>query len=51
MVRCGTDERWTSVMAEGQVWHDEMARWEKTGHLDQGPCWCSDCLEVEVAGE
>jgi hypothetical protein len=30
-----------------QVWHDESSRWEKTGHLDQGPCWCSDCIKLE----
>lgn len=26
------------------VWHDEMERWERTGHLDEGPCWCPQCL-------
>lgn len=33
-----------------QTWHDETARWEKTGQLDQGPCWCTDCLLVELTG-
>lgn len=27
-----------------QVWHDEMQRFERTGRLDQGPCWCDDCI-------
>jgi hypothetical protein len=31
-----------------QVWHDEMERWERTGRLDQGPCWCADCLATEA---
>jgi hypothetical protein len=30
-----------------QVWHDESARFQKTGRLDQGPCWCPDCLDGE----
>lgn len=31
-----------------QIWHDEAARWEKTGRLDQGPCWCDDCIAEEL---
>lgn len=27
-----------------QVWHDEIQRWERTGRLDQGPCWCAECV-------
>jgi len=32
-----------------QVWHDEAQRWERTGRLDQGPCWCPECIAAEVA--
>ena len=31
-----------------QVWHDEAARLEQTGRLDQGPCWCADCIGKEL---
>lgn len=31
------------------VWHDETERWQRTGHLDQGPCWCADCVRDELA--
>ena len=31
-----------------QVWHDEVQRWERTGRLDQGPCWCGECLAAEL---
>jgi len=27
-----------------QIWHDEMERFERTGRLDEGPCWCADCI-------
>ena len=30
-----------------QVWHDEHERLERTGRLDQGPCWCADCIAKE----
>lgn len=30
-----------------RIWHDEIIRWEKTGRLDQGPCWCINCIEGE----
>jgi hypothetical protein len=30
-----------------QVWHDEWNRYERTGRLDQGPCWCNECLDDE----
>lgn len=50
MGRCGDEEGWAGVM-DVQVWHDEMVRWEATGHLDQGPCWCEDCLKDELSGE
>lgn len=23
-----------------QVWHSGMQRYEATGRVDQGPCWC-----------
>ncbi|TDX78704.1 uncharacterized protein DUF4031 [Rathayibacter sp. PhB151] len=29
------------------VWHDEAERFKQTGRLDQGPCWCSDCIAKE----
>lgn len=32
----------------GQVWHDEMNRYETTGRLDEGPCWCEDCIAQEL---
>lgn len=32
-----------------QVWHDEVQRLERTGRLDQGPCWCPECVEAELA--
>lgn len=32
-----------------QVWHDEAQRFERTGRLDQGPCWCSECVAAELA--
>ena len=31
-------------MTSIQTWHDETERWARTGRLDQGPCWCSECL-------
>lgn len=34
-----------------QVWHDEMQRYEATGRLDQGPCWCSECIAAELKQE
>lgn len=34
-------------MSEVMVWHDEIVRWERTGRLDQGPCWCADCIKGE----
>ena len=30
------------------VWHDEMERYERTGRLDQGPCWCAECIAAEI---
>jgi len=30
------------------IWHDEGVRWAKTGHLDQGGCWCPDCLNIDM---
>lgn len=30
------------------VWHDEHLRYERTGRLDQGPCWCPDCLRTDT---
>jgi hypothetical protein len=32
-----------------KVWHDEAQRLERTGHLDQGPCWCAECVAGEIA--
>lgn len=34
-----------------QVWHDEIQRFERTGRLDEGPCWCDDCVAAELAAE
>lgn len=34
-----------------RVWHDEMQRFERTGRLDEGPCWCSGCIAAELAEE
>jgi hypothetical protein len=34
-----------------QVWHDEMQRFERTGRLDQGPCWCDECVANELEDE
>lgn len=31
-----------------RVWHDEAERLERTGRLDQGPCWCDDCIAKEI---
>lgn len=31
-----------------QVWHDESERWERTGRLDQGPCWCDECVKPDL---
>ena len=31
-----------------QIWHDEMKRWLRTGRLDEGPCWCEDCIAIEL---
>ena len=36
---------------EVQTWHDEVQRWEQTGRLDQGPCWCDDCMSKELADD
>lgn len=36
-------------MSEVMFWHDEIVRWERNGRLDQGPCWCVDCVEEELA--
>ena len=33
------------------IWHDEQERWIRTGRLDQGPCWCDDCLPFVAADE
>ena len=30
-----------------RVWHDEGARLQRTGRLDQGPCWCAACVGVD----
>ncbi len=30
-------------------WHDEGQRFERTGRLDEGPCWCDDCVAAELA--
>lgn len=32
-----------------RVWHDEMQRYEATGRLDEGPCWCPDCIAAEMS--
>lgn len=40
-----TDE--ISPAMSAPVWHDEVERWRTTGRLDQGPCWCHDCLSCE----
>lgn len=34
-----------------QVWHDEMERYERTGRLDEGPCWCPECVAGEAAAD
>lgn len=34
-------------MTDVRVWHDEAERWKRTGHLDQGPCWCPECIANE----
>ncbi|PPF18279.1 hypothetical protein C5B92_07125 [Rathayibacter sp. AY1A4] len=31
-----------------QEWHDEAARFASTGALDEGPCWCPDCIGPET---
>lgn len=31
-----------------QVWHDEAQRYEATGRLDEGPCWCQECVQTEL---
>jgi hypothetical protein len=33
-----------------RVWHDEMQRYERTGRLDEGPCWCAECVAMELDG-
>lgn len=36
-----------------QVWHDEMQRFEATGRLDEGPCWCATerrAVAIEESG-
>lgn len=33
---------------EIRIWHDEAQRWEQTGRLDEGPCWCADCIAAEL---
>lgn len=38
-------------MTDVQIWHDEHERWERTGHLDQGPCWCAECMKTELGDE
>jgi len=36
-------------MSDGmQIWHDEAERFFRTGHLDEGPCWCTECLELDT---
>ena len=30
------------------VWHDETDRYRRTGRLDQGPCWCPECVEPDL---
>lgn len=35
-------------MSEVRVWHDEAERWAQTGRLDQGPCWCAECVAKEL---
>lgn len=32
-----------------KVRHDEAQRFERTGRLDQGTCWCPECIEAELA--
>lgn len=34
-----------------QVWHDESERFERTGRLDEGPCWCADCIAADLDPE
>lgn len=31
-----------------QVWHDEYQRFQQTGRLDEGPCWCEDCIAADL---
>lgn len=31
-----------------RVWHDEVQRLERTGRLDEGPCWCAECIAAEI---
>ncbi len=37
-----------SAMRIHRVWHDEMERYLRTGRLDEGPCWCEDCIKEEL---
>lgn len=32
------------IMTGLQVWHDEVERWQATGHLDKKSCECKDCI-------
>lgn len=34
-----------------QIWHDEAQRFELTGRLDEGPCWCEECVSKELAAQ
>ena len=36
------------ALARLAAWHDEMQRFEQTGRLYQGPCWCSSCAAAEL---
>lgn len=37
--------------SEFRVWHDEAQRWQATGRLDEGPCWCADCIALELGAD
>lgn len=41
-------ERAIRGFAAAQVWHDEAQRYEATGRLDEGPCWCQECVQTEL---
>lgn len=37
------------VLIRMQAWHDEGKRFERTGRLDQGPCWCPESVAADLA--